>query len=577
MSVAGGEDFFRGRRTHVSKYRLLAEIGNGGMADVYLAVAEGPAGFNKLVVLKVLRPTYAKHIKFRQMFLEEARLAARLNHPNVVQSYEVGEHAGDYFLAMEYLEGQPLSRILERAERGAKLPLALHLRMLSEALGGLHYAHELTDYDGEPLHLVHRDVTPQNLFVTYAGQIKLLDFGIAKTAQSSVQTETGGLRGKIGYMAPEQIASEDTNLDRRADIYSMGVMLWEAAARRKLWDGLSETAILNRVMNGEVPSPRELNPDVPDALERVCMKALSVERDARHSTALELQADVETVIESLAGKVTARDAGRLVAELFSDARVRMRGIVDSQLRASNSLSYLTAADLGGAIRDSETTPARGINAGDLGMTMGDGVLSGPNQAGLTESLVRPSSARRRPLVIGLVVALAATTVFLATTYLKGQNEATKVAPVATGAPSATVSAAPSASAPVEPATQIVSMRVKASPPEAHGTLDGVSIASFPYAGRYARDTNAHELRVEADGYAPQVKTINFDKDVDLSITLEKVAKTPAKPTPVIRQTNKGGKTPHVTATPSATASTPPTGTSKPVRTLDTDVFGGSKP
>src|SRR5689334_5546214 len=160
------------------KYRLLATLGHGGMADVYLAAAQGPAGFNKLLVVKELRPALAQDSDFLGMFLDEARLAARLSHPNVVHTYETLNDAGRYFIAMEYLEGQPLNRILAELSKAEGLPWAFGARILSEALAALHYAHELRDYTGASLEVVHRDITPHNLFVTYEGQVKLVDFGI---------------------------------------------------------------------------------------------------------------------------------------------------------------------------------------------------------------------------------------------------------------------------------------------------------------------------------------------------------------------------------------------------------------
>jgi len=210
----------------LGKYRLIAELGHGGMAEVFLAVAQGPAGFNKLTVIKQIRPQLADDPEFLSMFLDEARLAARLNHPQIVQTNEVGHEANRYFIAMEYLEGQPLNRVVNRVGR-ERFPLAMHIGLLADTLAGLHYAHDLTDYDGTPLEVVHRDVTPHNIFITYEGQVKVVDFGIAKAMNSSSETKTGVLKGKVAYMAPEQARGE--KVDRRADVFSVGVMLWEAA------------------------------------------------------------------------------------------------------------------------------------------------------------------------------------------------------------------------------------------------------------------------------------------------------------------------------------------------------------
>src|SRR5690606_38361678 len=192
----------------VGKCRILAELGHGGMANVYLAVQRGHGGFNKLVVLKALRPELAVEPTL-SMFLDEARVAAQLNHPNVVQTYEVGSHNDRNVIVMEYLEGQSFSQILRQsAAQGKELPLAAKLRILSNALDGLHYAHELTSYDGTRLDLVHGDVSPQNICVACNGQVKVLGFGIAKAASSTTQSAAGVVKGKLSYMAPEQLSGD---------------------------------------------------------------------------------------------------------------------------------------------------------------------------------------------------------------------------------------------------------------------------------------------------------------------------------------------------------------------------------
>jgi serine/threonine-protein kinase len=209
----------------VDRYRLIAGIGTGGMADVYLAVY-GNADidrFQKLLVLKILKPELSADPEFVAMFLDEARLAARLNHPNVVQTIEVGENAGRHFLAMEYLEGQPLNRVMQVLGGHSGFDLSGRLTVLLRALAGLDYAHELADYDGTPLSVVHRDVSPGNILVGYGGQIKLMDFGIAKAKDSSSETRVGMFKGKTAYMAPEQARAGA--VDRRADIYAAGVVL----------------------------------------------------------------------------------------------------------------------------------------------------------------------------------------------------------------------------------------------------------------------------------------------------------------------------------------------------------------
>ncbi|HVR21355.1 MAG TPA: serine/threonine-protein kinase [Polyangiaceae bacterium] len=239
------------------KYRLIVELGQGGTAVVYLAVARGPGGFNKLVVLKMMKRALLAEPDLAEMFMNEARLSARLSHQNIVETNEVFEQDGIPVIVMQYLEGQPLSMLVTRAEqKPEKFPLVWHLRVISEALAGLHHSHDLTDYDGTPLHLVHRDMTPHNVFVTYDGQVKILDFGIAKINRSAAQTEVGVIKGKLRYMPPEQLTGE--GVERRSDIFAVGVMLWEAATRQRMWRGLTDPEVMHAILNDEIPKPRPL-------------------------------------------------------------------------------------------------------------------------------------------------------------------------------------------------------------------------------------------------------------------------------------------------------------------------------
>jgi tRNA A-37 threonylcarbamoyl transferase component Bud32 len=314
------------RRTEeaVGRYRIVSQLGQGGTADVYLAVADGPAGFQKLVVLKVLRKSLAGDPEFRAMFLSEARLAARLHHPNIVQTNEVLELDGVPVMVMEYLEGQPLSQVIVRG-REAGFSLAMQLRVLVDALHGLHAAHELADFDGTPLGVVHRDVSPHNLFVTLAGEAKVLDFGIAKLERSLVETEVGTIKGKLRYMAPEQVAGE--RVDRRADVYAAGVILWEALVGERMWKGCNETEIRSRVRQGDLQMPLALRAGVPPALDRICRRALSLSPADRHATALELADDLEAALPELGAVASPREIGATVARLFEDVRAETKGAI----------------------------------------------------------------------------------------------------------------------------------------------------------------------------------------------------------------------------------------------------------
>ncbi|MDB4936138.1 MAG: protein kinase, partial [Labilithrix sp.] len=315
-----------GASQNISRYRRLAELGRGGMATVYLAAARGPQGFTKLVVLKELRPDLAQDAEFRSMFLDEARLAARLNHPNVVQTYEVGEDGDRHVIVMEFLEGQPLSRARKA------LPPALVYYALSNTLTGLEHAHELLDFQGKPLRVVHRDVSPHNIFVTYSGEVKLCDFGIAKAADSSAVTATGDLKGKLSYMAPEQARGEV--VDPRADLFAVGVMLWETATGRRLWHNLQDVQILAQLLAGSIPTPRSVDPKIDERLDSICMRALAYDRNDRYATAGEMQADLDAYITSLGLNPTRRALGDAVARAFGEDRARLKTLIEEQLRTA---------------------------------------------------------------------------------------------------------------------------------------------------------------------------------------------------------------------------------------------------
>ena len=366
----------------VGRYRIVLPLGQGGTADVYLAVAEGPSGFTKLVVVKVLRKSLASDNEFRLMFLSEARLAARLHHQNIVQTNEVIEVDGAPVLVMEYLDGQPLSQVIVRGKQGG-FPLAMQLRVLADALAGLHAAHDLADFDGTPLGVVHRDVSPHNLFVTVEGVAKVLDFGIAKLERSLVETEVGMVKGKLRYMAPEQVAGD--RLDRRADVYAAGVILWETLTGDRMWKASSEQEIRTRVLAGELPMPETVRPEVPAALARICRRALSRAPGDRHATARQLADELEAAMAELGVAASPRE-------------------IEAKLgRASMASAMRVVTDTGetrvpGAVA---ATPGRRRLALALGLAVGVGLIGGVgfavwNSRAVTKPTAAVGPVRRRP-------------------------------------------------------------------------------------------------------------------------------------------------------------------------------------
>jgi serine/threonine-protein kinase len=308
---------------------MLAE---GGMADVYLAVTQN-AGFEKLVVIKQLRESLAEDPTFVAMFMDEARLAARLNHPNVVQTLEVGTDVatGLHFIAMEFLEGVAYVRLARLKDR-IPPPLAFHLRIIVDILRGLHYAHELCDFDGKPLSVVHRDVSPQNVMLTFAGMVKVLDFGIAK-AELAVEQRPEDFKGKLEYMAPEQALRQP--VDRRADIFSVGVMLFEALTRRRLYQKGDQKHEL--LVSGRLPGVLDVTPSAPKHLAAICAKAMAHDREDRYATADAMADELEDWLGNTTQHVSARDVGSFVAEKFAATRAKISAAIEAQLALFQSL------------------------------------------------------------------------------------------------------------------------------------------------------------------------------------------------------------------------------------------------
>ncbi len=273
-------------------YQLLEKLAMGGMAQIYLARQRGPEGFEKRLVVKRILPHLAENEDFVRMFLDEARIAARLNHPNIVQIFDLGAQDDSFFIAMEYIHGEDLRRVWKRADRAdTPIPVPLVCRVIIEACAGLDYAHKKTDAAGKPLNIVHRDISPQNILVTFDGRVKVVDFGIAKAADQATVTRSGVLKGKYSYMSPEQAAGQ--KVDRRSDIFALGVVLYELLTCNRLFKRPSDMATLQAVAECDIPPPSQVNPRVPEDLDPIVMKALARSPEDRYSEAVQLQLALE--------------------------------------------------------------------------------------------------------------------------------------------------------------------------------------------------------------------------------------------------------------------------------------------
>ena len=271
--------------TNLAEFEILRRLGAGGMAEVFLAKKRGAEGTYKLLVVKRVLPAHGASRRFRTMFVEEAHLATRLNHPNIVQVYEFSDHGEDgLLLSMEYVEGFDLGKLMAAAkQKGGHIPPYVAAFIVAEAAKGLHYAHERKDEGGVPLAIVHRDVSPQNILLSYEGVVKIADFGIATA--NLFREEVGVLKGKFGYMSPEQARGE--RVDRRSDIYALGVVLYELFALRSPYGKLDDDALLDAVRNGRFEPPSTWAPEVPPELEAIVLRAMSPTASDRFQTARE--------------------------------------------------------------------------------------------------------------------------------------------------------------------------------------------------------------------------------------------------------------------------------------------------
>ncbi|MCC6749206.1 MAG: serine/threonine protein kinase [Deltaproteobacteria bacterium] len=299
----------------IARYTILGKLATGGMSELYIARQTGPSGFAKTLVLKVILPNLADDQQFIDMFHNEAKLAAMLNHPNVVQIFDFGMDDEIHYMAMEYIEGRNLGVIARVAEEQRKaIPVPIALRMVADACGALEYAHSLRDTDGHPLEIIHRDVSLENVLVTYAGQVKLVDFGIAKARNVNSNTSTGTLKGKYNYMSPEMI--EGKPVDRRADLFAMGVVLYRLLCGCLPFDGDNYGQLIHRIAYDDPTLPRQLVPSLPEVLERVVMRALTKERSLRYQHAGEIQSDLEAYMVQTGSTVLPYHLAQYMADLF---------------------------------------------------------------------------------------------------------------------------------------------------------------------------------------------------------------------------------------------------------------------
>ncbi|WP_437808437.1 serine/threonine protein kinase [Sorangium sp. So ce1078] len=342
------------------RYRVIKRLASGGMAEVFVAESAGIEGFKKQVAIKRVLPQLSKKEQFIAMFLDEARLSAHLSHSNVVSVFDIGVGDGTYFIVMEYVDGADLRALLEHQKKvGRPMSIEIAAFMAAKMCQGLAYAHELATADGKPLQIVHRDITPANVLITRYGEVKIVDFGLAKASSQLAESDAGIIKGKFGYLAPETVLEQ--GVDQRVDIFALGIILWEMLAGRRLFLGDSDYITVRLVRDAVIPSLQQINSEVPRELEQIIRRALARDPGARYRTARDLgrdltrflyrygrpvsEDDVAALVErAKGGPARAVDGTQKIAELIDMMLLEFKSLTKEPTAGGSGLSLLPTLD-----------------------------------------------------------------------------------------------------------------------------------------------------------------------------------------------------------------------------------------
>jgi serine/threonine protein kinase len=500
------------------KYYLLDRIGSGGMAEVFLAVALGPEGFQRTLVIKRMLPHLSQDRAFVRMFVDEAKLCGLLSHPNLVQIFEFGAIDDSFFIAMEHVQGETLSSVRAKLAQEKRIaPVAASLEIARQVCLGLHYAHSLSSASGQPLGIIHRDISPSNVMISYHGAVKILDFGIARVAEELRETHTqaGTMKGKVSYMSPEQIRMEP--VDHRSDVFAVGVVLHEMLTARRLFKASNEFSGAKMVIDSVIALPSSVNPAVPPEVDRVVMRALERNRDARYATAGEMADDLEKVLFEM--RASPHELRNMLASLFPQGPsrtgdVRLPFTPSPVLSSSGEFSATPSA-----LRQQTPAPSVSTRNLDLRHDAAPFVPSGP-----TRLEARPR--RRKPVLAIALLAVAAAIVVVA---LPRRTTVTPpevaVAPVAAAPPVARPDPIPSPAPP--PAKTTVEISLDSFPQDAQVIREdsGEVIGRTPVTVSLPQAREVISFRFEKPGHIPtSYKVIpDLDKAVRADLAVEPVA------------------------------------------------------
>jgi serine/threonine protein kinase len=501
------------------KYYLLDRIGVGGMAEVFLAVAFGLQGFQRTLVIKRMLAHLSQDGAFVKMFIDEAKLSGLLSHPNLVQIFEFGQIDESFFIAMEHVQGETLLAVQTKlAEQARIAPVGATLEIIRQVCLGLNYAHGLQSATGQPIGIVHRDVSPSNIMLSFHGGVKILDFGIARVTEELRETKTqaGTMKGKVAYMSPEQVRMEQA--DNRSDIFAVGIVLHEMLTGRRLFKSPNEFTGAKKVLEMAVPLPSSLNPEVPVAIDAIVMRALERKVEARYQTAGEMAEDLEKALFEM--RASPHEARNLILSLFPKGPSRSGEIQLPFTPSRSSGSAGQATPSGTAGRASSSKITRPMPEGPLEIDLGDLAASGPVVAS------RRRRGRRKWLALGALGGAVVALVLIAQSPRKGQQQQVTVTPAvaqSVPAPAPPEPAAPPAAA--KPA--VIEVSLDSSPQDAQVIREdsGEVVGRTPLTVTLPQGRDVISFRFEKPGFA----TVTYKVIPDLAKPVR--AELTAEPTP----------------------------------------------
>lgn len=509
------------------KYRILAHLRGGDITESSLVSIEEGGG---LAVLKRLKLGADAEPSVMDRFKNEAVICKMLDHPNLAKLLEAGMDEGAPVLVFEYLEGVSLARLRSRAVREAGgMPKEIALRIVAGIAQGLAHAHGLKDADGKPLQVVHRDVSPENVIVTYDGEVKLVDFGLATTAQTASKSREDRVKGNVAYMAPEQVR-RDYKLDARADIFALGVILWELLTGQRFWEGMAEVDVVKK-LGDETPfaGPRIVVSSLPEPLDELCADAIHKVRDERIESAEQFVERFKDVVKKTGLKATAEEVGEFVTKLFEDERTKMRALIeDARLtpeggEAKKPLPAVGPPPTGSSnpLVDKQSDPKLRFGVATPEEEPPKRIIE------IVAVPIQPSSDRRFGYIMAAAaVAVIAVGAIFAITHPAEEKKVEDLKPYEPPVrPSATASA-PSETEEEEEVTIDVSV----TPPQAKLTVDGVAVSN-PHRRRVVPAKFQHSIRAEAEGYETRTMSTAFDKERSIEIALTPLPRTPGAPPP----------------------------------------------